>query len=87
MKWCPRQSLGNYRADACRDNVEDALEKMQGCIDNAAQSLIPAEVDPEKTKQIEKQCVPPPHASHPACSTTYSRAGWPFAAALRTMGS
>ncbi|CAL5225859.1 g8643 [Coccomyxa viridis] len=37
------------------DNVEDALEKLQACIDNAAQSLIPAEIDPEKVKQIEKQ--------------------------------
>ena len=42
-------------AHACRDNVEDALEKMQACIDNAAQSLIPAEIDPEKVKQIAKQ--------------------------------
>ena len=39
----------------CRDNVEDALGKMQACIDGAAQSLIPAEVDPEKVKQIAKQ--------------------------------
>ncbi len=38
-----------------RDNVEDALEKMQACIDSAAESLIPAEVDPEKQKQIAKQ--------------------------------
>ena len=38
-----------------RDNVEDALGKMQACIDSAAQSLIPAEVDPEKVKQIAKQ--------------------------------
>lgn len=37
------------------DNVEDALEKMQACIDSAAESLIPAEVDPEKQKQIAKQ--------------------------------
>lgn len=39
----------------CRDNVEDALGKMQACIDSAAQSLIPVEVDPEKVKQIAKQ--------------------------------
>ena len=39
-----------------RDNVEDALEKLQACIDNAAETLIPAEVDPEKQKQIAKQC-------------------------------
>ena len=47
--------MGSNGAVTCRDNVEDALEKMQGCIDNAAQTLIPVEVDPEKTKQIEKQ--------------------------------
>ena len=41
----------------CRDNVEDALEKLQACIDNAAETLIPAEIDPEKQKQIAKQCV------------------------------
>ncbi len=38
-----------------RDNVEDALQKMQACIDSAAESLIPPEVDPEKVKQIAKQ--------------------------------
>ncbi|EIE18230.1 hypothetical protein COCSUDRAFT_60429 [Coccomyxa subellipsoidea C-169] len=37
------------------DNVEDALQKMQACIDSAAESLIPPEVDPEKVKQIAKQ--------------------------------
>jgi hypothetical protein len=35
--------------------VEDALDKMQACIDNAAESLIPTEIDPEKQKQIAKQ--------------------------------
>ena len=49
------QNVGRARACTCRDNVEDALQKMQACIDNAAQSLIPAEIDPEKVKQIEKQ--------------------------------
>ena len=48
-------ALGVTGGDACRDNVEDALEKMQAGIDNAAQSLIPAEIDPEKVKQIAKQ--------------------------------
>lgn len=37
------------------DNVEDALRKMQAVLDRAAESLIPPEVDPEKTKAIEKQ--------------------------------
>jgi hypothetical protein len=35
--------------------VEDAMEKLQACIDSAAESLIPAEIDPEKVKQIAKQ--------------------------------
>ena len=37
------------------DNVEDALRKMQAVLDRAAESLIPPEIDPEKTKAIEKQ--------------------------------
>ena len=37
------------------DNVDDALRKMQAMLDRAAESLIPPEIDPEKTKQIEKQ--------------------------------
>eukprot|EP00884_Botryococcus_braunii_P019063 jgi/Botrbrau1/5840/Bobra.0366s0021.1 len=36
-------------------NVDDALTKLQECLDRAAQSLIPPEIDPEKVKQIEKQ--------------------------------
>lgn len=35
-------------------NVDDALVKMQAILDNAAKTLIPPEVDPEKAKQIEK---------------------------------
>lgn len=38
-----------------RQNVDDALVKLQDCLDRAAESLIPPEVDPEKVKQIEKQ--------------------------------
>jgi hypothetical protein len=38
-----------------RDNLSDALEKMQGCLDRAAETLIPPEVDEEKVKQIAKQ--------------------------------
>ncbi|KAK9833524.1 hypothetical protein WJX81_001264 [Elliptochloris bilobata] len=37
------------------ENLSDALEKMQGCLDRAAESLIPPEVDEEKMKQIAKQ--------------------------------
>ena len=39
----------------CRDNVEDALEKMQMAIDAAVESVQPIEEDPEKKKQLEKQ--------------------------------
>ena len=38
-----------------RDNVEDALEKMQDCLDRAAESIIPAKPDPVKAKEIEKR--------------------------------
>ena len=40
-----------------RDNVEDALEKMQDCLDRAAESIIPAKPDPVKAKEIEKRYV------------------------------
>lgn len=41
-----------------RENLSDALEKMQACLDRAAESLIPPEVDEAKMKQIAKQCAP-----------------------------
>ena len=37
------------------DNVEDALAKMQAMLDRAAESTIPAEVDPAKVKAMAKQ--------------------------------
>lgn len=37
------------------DNIEDALEKMQGALDRAAESVIPNEIDPQKVKKIAKQ--------------------------------
>lgn len=37
------------------DNVEDAVAKMQAILDRAAESLIPAEVDPTKVKAMAKQ--------------------------------
>ena len=46
LKWCWCDS----------NNLDDALEKMQACLDRAAESLIPPEVDEEKLKQIAKQC-------------------------------
>ena len=42
----------------CRDNVEDALTKMQKAIDSAAKSIIPKAPDLVKKKKIDKQCVP-----------------------------
>lgn len=41
--------------NGCSDNVEDALEKIQDCLDRAAESIIPSRPDPEKAKQIEKR--------------------------------
>ncbi|KAK9907617.1 hypothetical protein WJX75_007064 [Coccomyxa subellipsoidea] len=41
------------------DNVEDALAKMQACMDSAAESLIPPEVDPRESEancQTEANC-------------------------------
>ncbi len=38
-----------------RDNVEDALEKLQAAVDGAVESIQPIEVDPEKQKQMNKQ--------------------------------
>lgn len=37
-----------------RDNVEDALQKLQEILDAAYQSVLPIEEDPEKKKKIEK---------------------------------
>ena len=39
-----------------RDNIEDAMEKMQKALDRAAASVIPHEVDQQKVKKIAKQC-------------------------------
>ena len=38
-----------------RDNVEDALEKLQAAVDGAVESIQPIEIDPEKQKQMNKQ--------------------------------
>ena len=43
------------KAACCRDNIEDAMEKMQGALDRAAESVIPHEVDQQKVKKIAKQ--------------------------------
>jgi len=39
----------------CRDNVEDALEKLPAAVDGAVESIQPIEIDPEKQKQMNKQ--------------------------------
>lgn len=41
--------------DACRGNIEDALEKLQDILDQAWKSVQPIEEDPEKKKQIDTQ--------------------------------
>lgn len=41
---------------AHRGNMEDALQKMQKYIDNAALEVQPIESDPEKRKKLAKQC-------------------------------
>ena len=38
-----------------RDNVEDALQKLQAMLDTAWESVLPIEEDPEKKKKLEKQ--------------------------------
>ena len=40
-----------------RDNVEDALEKLQSYLDRAAESLVPVAPDPEKAKEMAKRQV------------------------------
>ena len=40
---------------SCRNNVNDALTKMQECLDRAAESIIPAKPDPEKAKEMNKR--------------------------------
>lgn len=39
----------------CRDNVEDALAKLQEILDAAWKAVQPIEEDPEKAKEIKKQ--------------------------------
>lgn len=39
----------------CRDNIEDAIEKLQNILDNAWKAVQPIEEDPEKAKKLEKQ--------------------------------
>ncbi len=40
---------------ACRDNLEDALQKLQEILDAAWKAVQPIEEDPEKKKKLEKQ--------------------------------
>lgn len=44
------------RVYGCRDNVEDAIEKLQSFIDKAALAVQPIEEDPVKKKKLAKQC-------------------------------
>ena len=40
----------------CRENLEDAIEKLQSFIDAAALAVQPIEEDPLKKKKLDKQC-------------------------------
>ena len=42
---------------SCRDNVEDAIGKLQSFLDDAALAVQPIEEDPVKKKKLLKQCV------------------------------
>ena len=44
-----------WQAFACRDNLEDALQKLQEILDSAWKSVQPIEEDPVKKKKLEKQ--------------------------------
>ncbi len=51
----PHVTPGLTALHCCRDNVEDALEKLQAAVDGAVESIQPIEIDPEKQKQMKKQ--------------------------------
>lgn len=40
----------------CRENLEDAIEKLQSFVDAAALAVQPIEEDPDKKKKLAKQC-------------------------------
>lgn len=54
LEWLPSDTT-HVRRPACRDNVADALEKLQEILDAAWKSVQPIEEDPEKQKAIKKQ--------------------------------
>jgi len=47
--------LTSQKTRSQADNVEDALDKLQECLDRAAESIIPAKPDPEKAKEMAKR--------------------------------
>lgn len=47
--------MATNQFDCYRDNVEDALQKLQAMLDAAWESVLPVEEDPEKKKKLEKQ--------------------------------
>lgn len=47
--------LTSQKTRSQADNVEDALDKLQDCLDRAAESIIPAKPDPEKAKEMAKR--------------------------------
>jgi peptidyl-tRNA hydrolase ICT1 len=40
---------------ACRQNLDDALEKLQEIIDRAVEFVTPKEADPETIKRVKAQ--------------------------------
>ena len=51
----------------CRENLEDAIEKLQSFIDAAALAVQPIEEDPLKKKKLDKQCASLIDISHFTC--------------------
>ena len=49
------QGCGPQLRDGCRDNVEDALEKLQKAVDSAAKAVIPKAPNAAAKKKIDKQ--------------------------------
>ena len=56
-----------------RDNVEDALTKMQKALDSAAKSVIPKAPNVAKKKKIDKQCAPAFSVSCALCASWSAR--------------
>ena len=58
-----------------RDNVEDAIGKLQSFLDDAALAVQPIEEDPVKKKKLLKQCVAPGKRWQTNCCPVYKGCG------------